>query len=50
MENMHYHPERDIKVGIFVDDPLTAAPGEEQHEWFHGFMGPRPLVLAKEGD
>ena len=38
MENMYYHPERDIRTCIFVDDPLTCAPGEEQHEWFHKFM------------
>ena len=38
MENMYYHPERDIRTCIFVDDPLTCAPGEDQHEWFHKFM------------
>ena len=38
MENMYYHPERDIRTCIFVDDPLTSAPGEDNHEWFHKFM------------
>ena len=38
MENMYYHPERDIRTCIFVDDPLTSAPGEDNHEWFHRFM------------
>ena len=35
MENMYYNPERDIRTCIFVDDPLTSAPGEQQHQWFH---------------
>ena len=33
--SVYFHPDRDIKVPIHVDDPIVFAKNAEEAEWFH---------------